>query len=126
MQHSILMLLHFQCNLSSMDLIGEFHPLTSRKHRYTLTVICMLMGYVFCVPLKTKTAEEVIQAYIDNVYSKFGGSLKILSDNGTEFKNKIFEQVAKELGVKYKLYTPPYHPASNGRIEGFHAFLKPV
>ena len=41
-----------------------------------------------------------------------------------EYKNKIFEQVAKELGVVYKLYTPPYHPASNGRIEGFHAFLK--
>ena len=84
----------------------------------------MLMGYVFSVPLKTKTAEEVTQAYIDNVYSKFGGSLKILSDNGTEFKNKVFEQVAKELGVEYKLYTLPYHPASNGRIEGFHAFLK--
>ena len=41
--------------------------------------------------LKTKTAEEVIQAYIDNVYSKFRGSMKILSDNGTEFKNRIFE-----------------------------------
>ena len=84
----------------------------------------MLTGYVFCIPLKTKTAEEVLQAYIDNVYSKFGGSIKILSDNGTEFKNKIFEQVAKELGVVYKLYIPPYHPASNGRIEGCHAFLK--
>ena len=56
----------------------------------------MLTGYVFCIPLKTKTAEEGLLAYIDNVYSKFGGSLKILSDNGTEFKNKIFEQVAKE------------------------------
>ena len=74
--------------------------------------------------LKTKTAEEVLQAYIDNIYSKFGGSLKILSDNGAEFKNKIFEQIAKELGVVYKLFTPPYHPASNGRIEGYHAFLK--
>ena len=85
----------------------------------------MLTGYVFCVPLKTKTAEEVIQAYIDHVYSRFGGSLKILSDNGTEFKNKVFEQVAKErLGVEHKLYTLPYHPASNGQIEGFHAFLK--
>ena len=84
----------------------------------------MLTGYVFCVPLKTKTAEEVIQAYIDNVYSMFGGSLKMLSDNGTEFKNRMFEQISKELGLEYKLYTPPYHPASNGRIEGFHAFLK--
>ena len=73
----------------SMDLIGEFHLPTSREHRYTLTVICMLTGYVFCVLLKTKTAEEVIQAYIDHVYSKFGGSLKILSDNGTEFKTNL-------------------------------------
>ena len=108
----------------SMDLIGEFHPPTSKGKWYALTAICMLTGYVFCIPLKTKTAEEVLQVYIDNVYSKFSGSVKILSDNGTEFKNKIFEQVAKELGVVYKLYTPPYHPASNGRIEGFHAFLK--
>ena len=54
----------------------------------------MLMDYVFCVPLKSKTAEEVTQAYIDNVYSKFGGSLKILSDNGTELKNRVFKQVA--------------------------------
>ena len=83
-----------------------------------------LLYIQFCVLLKTKAAEEVIQAYIDNVYSKFGGSLKMLSDNGTEFKNKIFEQVAKELGVECKLYTPPCHLASNCRIEGFHAFLK--
>ena len=114
----------FPMQFISMDLIGEFHPPTSKKHRYALTVICMLTGYVFCVPLKTKTVEEVIQAYIDHIYSRFGGSLKILSDNGTEFKNKLFEQVAKELGVEYKLYTLPYHPASNGCIEGFHAFLK--
>ena len=50
--------------------------------------------------------------------------MKISSDNGTKFKNKIFEQVAKELGVVHMLYTPLYHLASNGRIEGFHAFLK--
>ena len=82
----------FSIQFISMDLIGEFHPPTSRKHRYALTVICMLTGYVFCVPLKTKTAEEVIQVYIYNIYSKFRGSLKMLSDNGTEFKTKCLNK----------------------------------
>ena len=83
----------FPLQFISMDLIGECHPPT--KHRYALAVICMLTGYVFYVPLKTKMAEDIIQAYIDNVYSKFGGSLKMLSDNGTEFKSKMFEQISK-------------------------------
>ena len=58
------------------------------------------------------------------MYAKFGGSLKILSDNGTEFKNQLFEKVAKELGMKHKIYTAPYRPSSNGHIEGFHNFLR--
>ena len=40
----------------------------------------------FCVPLKTKTATNVVQAYVDEMYAKFGGSANIVSDNGTEFK----------------------------------------
>ena len=67
----------FSMQFISMDLIGEFHPPTTTKNRYVLTVISMLASYVFCVPLKTKTAEEAVQAYIDNIYSKFGGSMKI-------------------------------------------------
>ena len=26
--------------------------------------------------------------------------------------------------MEHKIYSPPYRPQSNGRIEGFHAFLK--
>ena len=114
----------FPMEFISMDLIGEFYPLSKSGHKYALTVICMLTGYVFCIPLKSKQANEVLQAYIDNVYAKFGGSLKILSDNGTEFKNQLFETIAKELGMKHKIYTTPYCPSSNGHIEGFHNFLK--
>ena len=107
----------------SMDLIGDFTP-SSKGNKYALTVICMLTGCTFCIPIPSKRASGVITAYIDNIYSKFGGSKKILSDNGTEFKNQLFERVAKELGVEFKCYTAPYHPQSNGRIEGFHHFLK--
>ena len=93
-------------------------------YRYALTVICMFTGYTFCIPIPNKMAKTVLKAYMDNVYCQFGGSIKILSDNGTEFKNKLMEEVSKELGVEYKIYSPPYRPQSNGRIESFHYFLK--
>ena len=49
---------------------------------------------------------------------------KFLSDNGTEFKNKLFKEVASQLGLEYKVYTPPYRPQCNGKIEGFNKYLK--
>ena len=106
-----------------MDLIGEFHPLTSHGHRYALTAVCMLTGFTWCVPLKTKTAEEVSKAYMDHIYSNFGGSIKILMDNGMEFKNKLFKEVVKKLGTEFSIHSPPYRPQSNGKI-GFHRFQK--
>ena len=106
-----------------MDLIGEFKMGSIQGNRYALTVICMLTGYTWCIPIADKSAEKIVKAYVKEVYSRYGGSRKILSDNGTEFKNKLFEQVARELGIEHKVYSPPYHPASNGRIEGFHSFL---
>ena len=108
----------------SMDLIGEFHPPSIHGNKYALTVICMLSGWTWCIPIPDKTAPVVIQAYLKHVHHVFGPSRKILSDNGTEFSNKLFENVAKELGIEHKIYSPPYRPQSNGRIEGFHAFLK--
>ena len=108
----------------SMDLNGEFHPPSSKGNRYALTVICMHTGFVFCIPLKTKSAEDIVQAYIDKVYSQFRGSEKVLTDNRTEFKNKLINEVCEQLGVKHKIYSPPYRPQSNGRIESFQYFLK--
>ena len=78
-----------------MDLIGEFHPPTSHGHCYALTAVCMLTGFTWCVPLKTKTVEEVAKAYMDHFYSNFGGSIKILTDNGTEFKTNFSKKSSK-------------------------------
>ena len=107
-----------------MDLIGEFYPPTSHGHCYALTAICMLTGFTWCIPLKTKTADEVVKAYLDHIYSLFGGSVKIMTDNRTEFKNKLFKEVVAKLGMEFSIHSPPYRPQSNGKIEGFHRFLK--
>ena len=106
----------------AMDLIGEFHPASSKGNRYALTAICMLTGFTFCIPLKNKTAE-VVKAYLNHICCVFGPSKKILTDNGTEFKNKMWEEVYKLLRTQHSVM-PIYSPQCNGRIEGFHRFLK--
>ena len=107
----------------AMDLIGEFHPASSKGNRFALTAVCMLTGFTFCIPLKSKHAEDVIKAYINHICCTFGPSRKILTDNGTEFKNKIWTEVFEKLRIEQK-FTPIYSPQCNGRIEGFHKFLK--
>ena len=106
-----------------MDLIGEFHPASSKGNRFALTTVCMLTGFTFCIPLKSKCAEDMIKAYINHICCTFGPSRKILTDNGTEFKNKLWTEVFKKLRIEQK-FTPFYSPQCNGRIEGFHKFLK--
>ena len=76
----------------SMDLIGELYLPMSKGHHYALTVVDMLTGFIFCAPLKSKKAKEIVQVYLNEVYYRFGGSRKILSDNSTEFKNKMFQE----------------------------------
>ena len=107
----------------AMDLIGEFHPASSKGNRFALTAVCMLTGFTFCIPIKTKKAEDVVNAYLNHICCTFGPSRKILTDNGTEFKNKLWTEVYKKLQTEHKV-TPFYSPQCNSRIEGFHRFLK--
>ena len=62
--------------------------------------------------------------YKNHIYCTFRGSVKILMDNGTEFKNKLFKKVIEELGNEMSIHSPPYRPQNNGKIEGFQRFLK--
>ena len=118
--HSSISPMDFIC----MDLIDEFHPPTRHGHCFVLTACCMLTGFTWCVPLKTKTEDEVVTAYKDYIACPFGGSVKILIDNGNEFKNKLFKEVVTKLGTEMSIHSPPYRPQFNGKIEGFHRFLK--
>ena len=91
-----------------IDLIGEFHPPARCGHCFALTACCMLTGFTWCIPTKTKTAAEVVTANKNHIYCVFGGSVKILLDNRTEFKNKLFKKVVKELGNEMSIHSPPY------------------
>ena len=88
-----------------------------------IPAICMLTGFTFCIPLKSKKVEDVINTYINHICCPFEPSKKILTDNGTEFQNKLWTEVFEKLKTEQK-FTPIYSPQCNSRFEGFHKFLK--
>ena len=49
----------------------------------------------------------------------------ILSDNGMAFMNNLLDQVPKQLGIK-RIFSMPYHPQSNRKLEVFHKCPKPT
>ena len=73
--------------------------------------------------IKNKNAETICDAYRDNIYCVFGRSSRMLTDNGSEFKNKEMQEVCDTLGLKH-IFSPVYIPQSNGRLEGWHRFFK--
>ena len=60
---------------------------------------------------------------MNHIYCVCGPSKTILSDNGSEFKNNMWKEVFERFKTEHR-YTPIYSPQCNGRIEGFHRFLK--
>ena len=46
-----------------------------------------------------------------------------LSDNVTEFKNSLMDQVLQQFGID-RIFSVPYHPQSNEKLELFHKYLK--
>ena len=98
-------------------------PPSSKGNRYALTAVYMLTGFTFCIPIKSKKAKDVMKAYTDNICCVFRPSKKILTDNGTEFKNKLWTDVFKRMRTEHRT-SPIYSPQCNGRIKGFHKFLK--
>ena len=63
----------------------------------------MLTGFTFCIPIRNKSAEEVVTAWRNHILFPFGVCRKLLTDNGMEFKNELFNTVAEQLGVERKI-----------------------
>ena len=49
----------------------------------------------------------------------------ILSDSGTEFKNQLMDNVVQQVGIDH-IFSGPYQPQNNGKLEVFHKYLKPT
>ena len=58
-----------------------------------------------------------------DIMLKFGFPRIVHSDNGTEFKSKLIENLSQQLGIR-KIFISPHYPQANGKLVSSHRFIK--
>ena len=106
----------------AMDLVTECKTSTS-GNKHILTIINHLTGWPEAFPIPDKSANTIVSTFI-NKYLPVHMCLRYtLSDNGTESKSNLMDQVLEKLGIKW-IFSAPYHPQSNSKPDIFHKYLK--
>ena len=103
-----------------MDLTGPL--IESNGYKYILTVIDHFTQWLETRPLRNKEAKEVARG-IFSIYCRQGAPVQIISDNGTEFTNKLYKELHEFYNCKL-IFSSPYHPQTNGLVESSHKALK--
>ena len=111
-------------NKIAIDLVLECKTSNS-GNKHILTIIDHLTGCPEAFPIVDKSADTIISTFINQYLSVHMCLRYILSDNGTEFKNNLMDQVLKQLEIE-RIFSAPYHPQSNRKLKVFHKHLKPT
>ena len=106
------------------DLVTECKTSTS-GNKHVLTIINHLTGWPEAFPILDKSTDTIVATLINQYLPVHMCPRYILSDNGTEFKNSLMDQVLQQLGID-RIFSAHYHPQSNGKLEVFHKYLKPT
>ncbi|XP_048479394.1 uncharacterized protein K02A2.6-like isoform X1 [Plutella xylostella] len=75
--------------------------------------------------LMTRTTSDVTIDKLREAWARWGLPKQVVTDNGPPFTSESFENFLSSNGVRH-IFTPPYHPASNGAAENAVKIIKKV
>ena len=98
---------------------------TSFSYAYILVGVDYVSKWVEAVPCRAADHESVLKFPKENIFSRFGVPKAIISDEGSHFCSKPFENLLSKYDVKHKVATP-YHPQTSGQVELANREIKTI
>ena len=96
----------------------------ARGYKYLLTAIDINSSYFWAIPVKTESANEVMEVLQREIVNRFGAPAQIFADQGAAFMSTDFDEWCRETTGESVNLSPAYHRQSNGRVERHHRTLK--
>ena len=97
-----------------IDFKGPFS--NSFGNQFILVTVNYVSKWVEAVPTKINDNKMVVKFLKENIFSRFGIPRAIISDNGSHFYNRVFEDLMRKYSINHKFFTS-YHPQTNGQVE---------
>lgn len=107
--------------LVSTDIVGPL-PRSSGGYSYILSVCDCFSKFVLLFPLRKATSINVTKLLEEQVILIFGAPNRIITDNGAQFRSRLFREKMQEYNIKIS-YTANYHPQANP-VERIHRVVK--
>jgi hypothetical protein len=105
----------------SVDVVGPV-PYPSKGYHYILVTQDRLSRWISFEPMINATAETTVRTILVNWICVYGVPQRILTDRGSNFVSKLFDEMATFLGTKLN-NTVAYRPQANGQNERSHQEL---
>ncbi|CAF1091364.1 unnamed protein product [Brachionus calyciflorus] len=103
-----------------IDLVFSL-PVTEEGYKGIMVITEYLSKFTYAEPIKSKSSEEIVQI-LWRYISLFGPPKIVLSDQGTEFNNKLVDGLIKWVGAEHKINSA-YNPRTNGLTDRFNQTL---
>lgn len=97
-----------------IDFMGLFP--SSYANKYSLVTVDYVSKWVEVIFSATNDAKVVMKMFKSIIFPRFGIPRVVITDGGSHFINKVFENLFKKYGVRHEFITP-YHPQTSGQVE---------
>ena len=97
----------------------------SKKYEYILVAVDYVSKWVKAMPCRNADSMHSKKMFEEIIFPRFGDPKIVISDGGSHFINKNFEQYLWKHGIRHNV-TTPYHPQTNGQVETSNKQIKNI
>jgi transposase InsO family protein len=97
----------------------------SKNYEYILVTVDYVSKWVEAMPCRAADSRSSKKMFKEIIFPRFGVPRIVISDGGSHFTDKSFQQYLSKHGIHHNV-TTPYHPQTSGQTETSNKKIKNI